>query len=278
MNKKSDHAQAWTFITLALGWTWIFLLPAVPLSLSGRVVAVNVLRVLAGIGPAVVAIGLLLFRDSRKEREDYWQRLIGIRPVPPVWWGISLLTVPVLTGLAALIDQLLGGWGWQLEAAERFIKNPLSIIPFLLFILVFGPLPEELGWRGYALGKLQSRWSALYASIILGIVWVIWHLPLFFIQGTYQYGLGLGTRAYWIFNLGLVITSVIYTWIYNNTGGSIPAVILFHFSQNFSGELVELSESAELIHFQLTFILAVLVVVIWGWDKMVGKSTREDLT
>jgi len=167
-----------------LGWAYIILIPAVSLSLSGATAAVTALRVLARIGPAAVALGLLYFRDSQEERQAYCRRLVDLERIPAVWWGIALFTVPILTGLAAAIDQMLGGRGWQLEAAGRFLDRPLAVIPFILYIFLFGPIPEELGWRGYALGKLQSRWSALYASVILGIAWVVWHLPLFFIRGT----------------------------------------------------------------------------------------------
>lgn len=102
-----------------------------------------------------------------------------------------LLTVPALTALGALADKLLGGGGLQMETAERFVQQPWSFLPFAVFTLVFGPLPEEMAWRGYALDGLQIQWKALTASIALGAAWTVWHLPLFFIEGSYQHGLGL---------------------------------------------------------------------------------------
>lgn len=275
MDDTTKSSGAWIFFVLTIGWTWLFLLPAIPLSWRGNSGLVTLLRVLGGIGPAVGALILLYLRHDPQERRDYWQRVIDTRRIPPVWWAISLLTVPALTALAAGIDRVLERGGWQLEAAGRFLDRPLSILPFMFFILLFGPLPEELGWRGYALGELQKGWTAVYASLILGIAWVLWHLPLFFIRGTYQAELGLGTPAYWTFNVGLVTSSVLYTWIFNNTGGSTLTAILFHFSQNFSGELVDLTASADLIHFLLTVILAVLVVVIWGKESLTAEEGLE---
>jgi hypothetical protein len=85
-----------------------------------------------------------------------------------------------------------------------------------------------------------------------------------------------------MFNLNLVISSVLYTWIFNNTGGSTISAILFHFSQNFTGELVELTAMADFFNFGLTIALATLVVVLWntgrGRDEWVGEreSGRVD--
>lgn len=77
-----------------------------------------------------------------------------------------------------------------------------------VFWLFFGPAPEELGWRGYALDGLQARMNALFASLILGVVWSLWHLPLFFIKGTWQAEqVGLGTQRFWLFMLIVIIDS-----------------------------------------------------------------------
>lgn len=271
----SNYPKPWLFFGLAIGWTWLFLIPAIPLSQEETSGLVPVLRILAGAGPAIAAISLLYSRDGRQERQDYWRRLVDFRRIPLAWLGVTLLTVPAITLLAAMIDQALGGEGLQLEAAADILGRPLAIVPFALFILIFGPLPEELGWRGYALGKLQERWNALAATLILGCAWVLWHLPLFFITGTFQNTFGPGTLSFWIFNLSLVVSSVLYTWIFNNTGSSTVSAILFHFSQNFTGELFELSTRAELLSFALTGVLALLVIMVWGPKALAdGEALR----
>jgi len=84
---------------------------------------------------------------------------------------VILLFVPLLTASAVLLDILAGGRGGHLSAAAVFLDQPLSTLPFAMFTLFFGPVPEELGWHGYALDRLQVRWSALISSIVLGIVW-----------------------------------------------------------------------------------------------------------
>jgi uncharacterized protein len=260
------------YFILAVGLTWLFLLPAIPLSRQNADSLVLVLRILAGAVPALVAIALLNLKHTSHDRLEYWRNLVDIRRLPPIWLATSLLVVPLLAFLSVLIVSLLGEPGLQLDAAAHLIDQPLSIISFVLFILVFGPLPEELGWRGYALPRLLVRWNALQASLVLGFIWALWHLPLFFIVDTYQHGLGVFTAPFWLFNLSLIVTSVLYTWIFNNTSGSTLSAILFHFSQNFTGELLDLSIRAEFVNFFLTFALVILVLILWGPLTLAHRS------
>jgi membrane protease YdiL (CAAX protease family) len=138
----------------------------------------------------------------------------------------------------------------------------------LLFILFFGPVPEELGWRGYALYSLQDRWNALVASVILGIMWALWHLPLFFIQGTYQFNLGMGTVSFWLFMLSIIPQSILITWIYNNTQRSILSAIMYHFMLNLTGELTAISPLAEGLYFGLWLVAAIVVAAVCGFDEL----------
>ncbi len=142
-----------------------------------------------------------------------------------------LLLVPVLNGLALLLGVLAGDAVPAFERAAEFAADPVSLLPYAVFMVIFGPLPEELGWRGYALDGLQARWNALWASLILGFFWAVWHVPMFVMVGTYQAELGVLTLPFWEFMFGATVVSVLYTWIYNNTGRSILGAVLFHFSK-----------------------------------------------
>ena len=175
-----------------------------------------------------------------------------------------MLFIPLKSGLAALIDMLLGGWGIAPEALTGFLANPLTILPTLLVWLIFGPLPEEPGWRGYALDGLQARRSAWFASLAVGLTWALWHLPLFFIEGTWQAEtIGLGTQRFYLYMFSILMQSLLYTWIVNNTQRGILAAILFHFSTNAFGELFRLSPRAELIDFALLVLISGILFVIF---------------
>jgi membrane protease YdiL (CAAX protease family) len=101
------------------------------------------------------------------------------------------------------------------------------IIPFALSTFLVGPL-EEFGWRGYAQDCMQASWNRVISSMNLGIVWALWHLPLFFIKDTYQYNLGAGSQSFWLFIVGIVPLTFVFTWIFNNTNRSTLAAMFFH--------------------------------------------------
>lgn len=271
-NYRSRLRRPWVYVALVYALSWTF---TVPLALSGANLGTSpvsmVAYALGGLGPAIAAIVLVYLTQDRAGRRDYWLRIIDIKRIPLRWYGVIVLTVPTLTLLAALLDRLLDGPGLRLEAAARFIEQPLQIVPFALFILVFGPVPEEIGWRGYLLDQLQANWNALAASLVLGTVWALWHLPQFYIAGTYQSGLGVGSLFFWLFLLNIVVSSILYTWIYNNTGRSTLAAILFHFMQNFTGELFELSIRADVLQCGVWIAAAVIIVSVWGARTLTGR-------
>jgi membrane protease YdiL (CAAX protease family) len=185
------------YLALVYALTWVFTIPA---ALSGMSLhessALMAIYGLGGLGPAVSAVLLTYLIQDRDGRRNYWRRIVDFRRISLKWYGVILLAVPAVTALSALTDRLLGGYGLRLEAAARFLKQPWQALPFALFILIFGPIPEELGWRGYGLDSLQARWNAFTSSLILGAAWALWHLPQFFIRGTYQHDLGFCSASF----------------------------------------------------------------------------------
>jgi membrane protease YdiL (CAAX protease family) len=255
---------AWPFFALTYGLSWLFWIPAALMGQDVTTLSVTLLMALGGIGPMVSGVVLTYLKQDRAAQRDYWRRVIQFNRIGPGWYTVIGLTVPALTTLAVLLDRLVGGQGAQLEAAQRFLSRPLAILPFAIFTLIFGPIPEELGWRGYALDRLQARWSALASSLILGLAWTLWHLPLFFIAGTYQHQLGLGSPSFWIFMLDKVPQSILMTWLYNHNQRSTLSAVLFHFTINFTGELFALTARAERYQVLLWVVAAIAVTLIWG--------------
>jgi len=269
---ERKSTNPWLFFVLALGWSWIFWISAAILSHFGSTVYVTALHYIGGVGPLVAAIFLLYRTQTREVQRGYWRKAIDFKRIGIRWYLIIIFIVPLVTALAALVDILFGGQGGQLET-DILLSQPLGILSFVVFILLFGPIPEELGWRGYALDRLQAKRSALTSSLILGIIWSLWHLPLFFIDGTYQYNLSFGSIYFWIYMLDMIFKSILYTWIYNNNRYSTLSAILFHFMINLTGELFKLTEAAEVYQFILWIILTVLVLMIWSPQKLIRGST-----
>ncbi|HEX2517124.1 MAG TPA: type II CAAX endopeptidase family protein, partial [Chloroflexota bacterium] len=115
------------------------------------------------------------------------------------WWAFVLL-FPILPAVAALyLYDLFGG-----PAVEWSELAPLSsVIPSIIILTIFAGMGEEFGWRGFALPRLQARHTALVSSLIIGVLWGIWHIPLFLIEGTTQYQ--------WRLEAGLLIPVLLYT-------------------------------------------------------------------
>jgi len=174
---------------------------------------------------------------------------------------------------------LINGIFPSFETALEFLSDPVAFLFYLLFTLIFGPLPEELAWRGYALDRLQKKWNAFYSSIILGILWVLWHLPLFFMVGTYQSGeIIIGSMRFWLnYCAGIIATTILMTWVYNNTNRSTLLAILSHFMVNLTGEFLNLVNILEYHKAIWTVILAGLVVIVYGPKSFTRKPKEKHM-
>ena len=278
MNKRSNASKLsspWIFFAVAVGWTWLFWISVALLGLGSDSASGIALQFLGVLGPMIAGIAFTYLTRDKESRREYWLRIIDPRRIGIVWFLVILLFVPALNSLAALIDKLAGGSGatWG-EAVLQFSSQPLAIIPSVLFSSLI-PFIEELGWHGYVLDRLQSRWNALASSLILGVVWSLWHLPLFFIEGTYQYNLGVGSLEFWLFMISIVPLSIPFTWVYNNTHRSTLSAIILPSMVNFTGELIALTERADTYATLLWFVAAIAITAIWGPKTLTHKDTNS---
>jgi len=172
---------------------------------------------------------------------------------PKKWLIPTLLLFPVM-GLVTLLILRFFNQPIQWE----YGLPPAMIVPIGLLIWLLGALPEEFGWRGYALGRLQTKYSPLVASLILGVTWGIWHLPLHFIPTTTQSGIPI-----FEFLLQTVVLSVIYTWLFNGTG-SVFVAIVFHAVGNLTGAILPYwtTSLGRWISFLLSLIPALLIILL----------------
>lgn len=162
-------------------------------------------------GPALAAIIVTAATEGGAGVRALLSRIVRWR-IPLPWYLVALGLPALIALLAAACADLFG------PAVIRV--GTLSVIDFVLVVLVVG---EELGWRGYALPKLLERFSPLVASLIVGAVWWLWHLPLFFIANTPQFG--QPTVAFLIMTTAY---SILLTWVFLRTRGSVLIATLFH--------------------------------------------------
>jgi len=251
-----------TYILLTFGSAWLIwspLLVAEYLHLTLPVPSI-VLISLGTFAPSITALFLTWGYAGGTEL----RRLLGralIWHVSPIWYVIAIAGPALVMLLAMGINVLLGGTAPNyVPFGARWL---IVVVNFVLVFLIGGPFGEEFGWRGFALPSLETRFSSLWASVILGAIWTVWHLPLFFISGSAQYSL-----PFWMFALLTIPLTILITWVYHGSGDSLLLVMLFHAAFNtWSGPLMISPETAGSTRpFTLvvifTWVVALLIVMI----------------
>lgn len=271
-SSPSTLSSLWLFFILVFSWTWSFWVVAAVLGVSAQSTFGIALEVLGLLGPMVGGISFTYFTQSKECWLEYWSRIIDPKRIRSNWYLIIFLLVPGLYTVAMLLDVASGAPLLVNERLMPYLSAPLTIVPFLLRVFIYGPVPEELGWRGYALDRLQARWNALVSSLILGAIWALWHVPLFFIKDTLFYNQGIWSPWFWLFVVEVIPTAVIYTWIFNNTRRSTLAAILFHFVSNVTAELGNVTDRTNFYQTLLWIIAAIAVVRLWGADTLTRRE------
>jgi membrane protease YdiL (CAAX protease family) len=251
------------YLVLVLAWTWFFLMVAVLLGDDATLFPTSLLRIVAGLGPLVIALVMMKFRPDGEPFQAYWQRLLNWRSIPRPVLLISILFQPIAAALGILTAGFIAPLPFARQDVIGVLVNPGALLWLMVFTFFFGPLPEELGWRGYGLPRLQSKWRPLSASLLLGLVWNLWHLPLFFLPGTYQFELIFASPRFWLFAINLMSQSILMTALLNASNGATLTAILFHYMTNLTGEVLHLPWRAEAAWSVWTLLAATIVAVIW---------------
>lgn len=215
-----------SFFILAYAVTWTIEIP-LALSVQG-VIKVQVpmtIHYLGAFGPMVAAFIVLALTDGKAGIRKLISRWFKWR-VEARYYVFAILGPVALFSLAVLVNRLItGDWSdlTQLGEADYLpYVGPLGAL--LVWLLTYG-LGEETGWRGYALPHLQRKYSAANSTLILALLWAFWHLPAFFYRDTY---IEMGLLGFPIFLVSITFATMVFTWLYNSTSGSLLLVILFH--------------------------------------------------
>lgn len=148
--------------------------------------------------------------------KDLLLRLVRAR-VRPLWYVTGLVTTPVIAVTAAAVGAVIG-------SPAKVATGDLASLPAVLALNVWlFLLTEETAWRGFALPRLQARMNPLPAALLLGLVWGLWHIPLFLKPDSFQASIPFAG-----FMVSILATSVITSWIFNHTRGSVLLAALFH--------------------------------------------------
>lgn len=188
--------------------------PDIMVRLFGNLTGEHPLFYLAVYAPAISALALVLYRHGFSGVWRFLSRLFQWR-APLHWYGVIFIVVPLVFYLSASFKE--GAFDNLLPFASG-----AAYLHALLLMAIKGPV-EELGWRGLALPLLQRRMAPIWAALLLGVIWAVWHYPAFLLSGTPQ-----SAWSVMPFFVGTVALSVIVTPIFNSSHGSILLPALFH--------------------------------------------------
>lgn len=252
------------FLAVTFGWSWGFWIPKA-VAASGFVQRVPVLPDLGAFGPTVAAFALVTYANGRPGAKRLALRALS-RDYPKRWLLPALLLTPAIVFASLAVADLTGT-----TPAYPWADDPV-VLPaaFLVILVLGGPLQEEFGWRGYLLDPLQERLTALGGAVAVGLVWAVWHLPLFYIPSETIYF----RNPFLGFAVSITLLSVLITWVYNNTERSLLPAILFHASFNWSQAMFPVldSDPASLTMVGLLALTTIAVVRYWGPSRLTRAS------
>src|SRR5262249_35098445 len=173
--------------------------------------------------------------------------------VPGWLWLLAFFGPMVLIGIALLAAHFFGNMSLQLGGTF----TPKLVIVFFAMMIADGPLGEEVGWRGFLLPALLQKWGPILASIVVGIVWYLWHVPLYAADGK---GAPLPFLA------DCVALSLVFTWFFLKSGQSTLLIIFLHNCSNYaiyiSRILFPQMKNSDLAHY--VYYALILIVAIWS--------------
>jgi membrane protease YdiL (CAAX protease family) len=223
------------FFVIAYAGTWLLEMPYV-LSEDGSgllpyssPLAQWMMPVSIFMGPFLAAFIMTGATEGREGVGRFLRRFVLWR-VGLGWYLFVLIGIPAILVLSVIVlPGVLASFEGQGLASSGISLAPLPLLSLFVYVLFHGPLAEEPGWRGFALPRLQSLHGPLVGTLILGPLWALWHLPLFFTPWN-----TLTTLNVVVFVLATTCLAIIYTWVFNNTKGSLLIAILLHWSFDLS--------------------------------------------
>jgi len=252
---------AFFVLACALSW-WPWILYSVGLSPTPIV----------GVGPFLAALLVLAVTEGKSGVVGLLRRMVRWR-VGIQWYAVALLLPIVVILAAAALNVFLLGAQRTSSVADLGGWSSFLLL-FLLSLLIPGLAGtwEEPGFRGFALPRLQFRYSALIASLILGVLWAFWHLP-FVVTG----------EQIWIdATLFIIEWSIVYTWLFNNAKGSVLIVMLFHamnntFSSAFESQMFSGADSVNQAWLRLALwgVVAIVLVIVYGSQNLSRKHLKQ---
>jgi uncharacterized protein len=230
---------------------------------KGLPLDVPVTDLIATFTPMLAACILVFKTEGKISVKRLLKRIFDFNKIQQKIW-----LLPAVLGMPVIYLLIYGTMFLLKLPLPISFSLPFRVLPLLFVAIFIAAAGEEIGWSGYAIEPMQKRWGALKSAIFIGLIWAIWHFPSILQQG-HDWG--------WIFwgTLGTVGVRVLMVWLFNNTGGSVFACIVFHSMANFGRILFPkdliLNPLVDYpgVHYSIIAIVAILVATFLGMKPKV---------
>ena len=253
--RANDPPAAFFALTFLLSLPFYILNTLAHLNVVGKPELGAVYIALFTVTPMASASILTFRRRGSRGLKELLRRIFDFRRIVRSRWYVVILLLPPSIFLLSLACMVLFG------APIPPALAPLVAFPAVLLFFFLLAAGEEVGWMGYAFESMQTRGSVLQTSLVLGIVWALWHVPFFVFMMPDPVELSAQV-------LTLVGTRILVAWIFNNTGKSVFAAILFHAADNTAlvilPEFTAITPWGAIVLCSLVVVAAVMVTLLWG--------------
>ena len=244
------------FFAMAYLFTWIFWIPAifVPGSTGAGLMFIGLLA------PGVVSTVFVLASGSPELKKDLKNKIIGFYKVKwiNVFLGIGVFALVIVGSI--LLSTLFGQSLDQFAFTEDFSFTGVGIGTAFVTILL-ASIIEEVGWKGYCEDSIGEYMNWFWESMLFGLFWSLWHLPLIFIEGTYQAGLMVNPLYVVNFFVSGIPLGFVITWVYLVSDRSILACMIFHLFVNFMQEKIAMTPETKCVETIVVTVAAVIIVI-----------------
>jgi membrane protease YdiL (CAAX protease family) len=221
-----------------------------------------ILAVLGSWGPIIAAFVVTGITEGKSGIRNLWQRFWN-RNMSVKWLLVVLLIIPAMELVSNLVSRMLNGIDYPFF---NLPNPPWMVISVFGSAFIFTGMFEEFGWRGYVLPRFQAKWNALTSSLILGVIWASWHFgQLFFPEGS-------NPEPIWGFGIRIILETIIITWIFNNTKGSVLAASLFHAMVN----TAPIGIGSAKVFYGVHLLVVIIILLIFGAKKLVMHKAEEE--
>lgn len=257
INDKDEYRyRPVLFFICAYFFTWIFWIPAIFVPETTG----SVLMLIGLIAPAVVSTIFVVVSGSDELKKDLKDKIISFYKVKwiNVFWAVVVFALIVVFSI--LLSLLFGQSLKQFSFTDDFSFTGVGIGTAFVTITL-ASIIEEVGWKGYCEDSIGQYMNWFWESLLFGALWSLWHLPLIFIQGTYQAGLMVNPLYVINFFISGIPLGYIITWVYLVSDRSILACMIFHLFVNFMQEKIAMTPETKCLETIVVIIATVIIVM-----------------